>query len=70
MIDRKVDDKECMEIKNFHSHYLDKRKQIMRTIQIKVESILGDIIWKDNKITEDQIISLNNFSATMSWTKA
>ena len=45
-----------------YNHYLDKRKDIMKTTQFKVEDEFGDIISKDN-FSQEQIIEPNNFLA-------
>ena len=62
MIDKKIDEKEASELKKIYNHYIDKRKEIMRNTQIKVEDVFGDIISKDS-ISPEQITKLNNFLA-------
>ena len=62
MIDKKVDDKEALELKKFYNHYLDKRKEVMDSTKFKVEDIFGDVISKDS-ISPEQITKLNNFLA-------
>ena len=59
MVDKKIDEKESIDIKKICNHYLDKRKGIMNT-QFKVEDIFGDVINKDN-FSQEQITKLNNF---------
>ena len=44
MIDKKIDEKEALELKKIYNHYLDKRKQIMDSTKFKVEDIFGDLI--------------------------
>ena len=60
MIDKKIDQKEALELKKIYNHYLDKRKQIMDSTIFKVEDIFGDVISKDS-ISSEQITKLNNF---------
>ena len=62
MIDKKIDEKEALELKKIYNHYLDKRKQIMDSTKFKVEDIFGDVISKD-PISPEQITKLNNFLA-------
>ena len=46
-------------------HYLDKRKETMKSTRFKVEDVFGEIISKDN-FSQEQITKLNNFlSKTM-----
>ena len=60
MIDKKIDEKEALELKKIYNHYLDKRKDIMKNTQFKVEDVFGDVISKDN-FSQEQITKLNNF---------
>ena len=62
MIDKKIDEKEALELKKIYNHYLDKRKQVMDSTKFKVEDIFGDVISKDS-ISPEQITKLNNFLA-------
>ena len=62
MIDKKIDEKEALELKKIYNHYLDKRKEIMNSTKFKVEDIFGDVISKDS-ISPEQITKLNNFLA-------
>ena len=64
MIDKKIDENEALELKKVHNHHLDKRKEIMKNIQFKVEDVFGDIISQDT-ISPKQIIKLNSFLAKM-----
>ena len=48
MIDKNIDDKEALQIKEIYNHYLDKRKIVMKKIKFKVEDVFGDIISKDS----------------------
>ena len=65
MVDEKIDQKEAEELKKIYNHYLiynlDKRKDIMKNTQFKVD-VFGDIISKD-KFSQEQITKLNNFLA-------
>ena len=60
MIDKKIDEKEALELKKIYNHYIDKRKKIMDSTKFKVEDIFGDVISK-NSISPEQITKLNNF---------
>ena len=62
MIDKKLDEKEGLELKKIYNHYIDKRKEIMNSTKYKVEDIFGDVISKDS-ISPEQITKLNNFLA-------
>ena len=62
MIDKKLDEKEALELKKIYNHYIDKRKEIMDSTKFKVEDIFGDVISKDS-ISPEQITKLNNFLA-------
>ena len=62
MIDKKIDEKEALELKKIYNHYIDKRKEIMNSTSFKVEDIFGDVISKDS-ISPEQTIKLNNFLA-------
>ena len=64
MIDKKIDEKESLELKKIYNHYIDKRKEIMNSTKIRVEDIFGDVISKDT-ISPEQIRKLNNFLAKM-----
>ena len=64
MIDKKIDEKEALELKKIYNHYIDKRKEIMNSTKFKVEDIFGDVISKDS-ISTEQITKLNNFLAKM-----
>ena len=64
MIDKKIDEKEALEMKKIYNHYIDKRKEIMNSTKFKVEDIFGDVISKDS-ISPEQITKLNNFLAKM-----
>ena len=66
MIDKKIDEKEVLELKKIYNHYIDKRKEIMNSTKFKVEDIFGDVISKDS-ISTEQITELNNFLAKIMW---
>ena len=57
MSDKKIDEKEAEELKKIY-HYLDKRKDIMKNTQFKVEDVFVDVISKD-KFSQEQITKLN-----------
>ena len=52
--------KEALELKKIYKPYLDKRKEIMKNTQFKVEGIFGDLISKDN-FSQEQLTKLNIF---------
>ena len=62
MIDKKIDQKESEELKKIYNHYIDKRSEIMKNTQFKVEDVFGDVISKDN-FSQEQTTKLNNFLA-------
>ena len=62
MFDKKIDEKEAQELKKIYNHYIDKRSEIMKNTQFKVEDVFGDVISKDN-FSQEQITKLNNFLA-------
>ena len=60
MVGKKIDQKEAEQFKQNYNHYIDKRKEIMKSTQFIVEDVFGDVISKDNFIQE-QITKLNFF---------
>ena len=64
MIDKKIDEKEAEQLKQIYNHYVDKKSEIMKNTQFKVEDIFTDVISKDT-ISTEQITKLNNFLARM-----
>ena len=52
MIDKKIDEKEALDLKKIYTHYHDKRKKIMNSTKFKVENVFGDVISKDSNSTE------------------
>ena len=66
MIDKKIDEKEALQLKKIYNQYRDKRKEIMKTIIFKVDDVFGDVISKDN-FSQEQITILKNFSAKVLW---
>ena len=64
MIDKKIDQKEAEQLKQIYNHYVDKKSEIMKNTQFKVEDIFNDVINKDT-ISQEQIVKLNNFLAKM-----
>ena len=62
MIDKKIDEKEDLELKKIYNHYLDKRKETMKNTSFKLEGVFGDVINKDT-ISPEQITKLKHFSA-------
>ena len=64
MIDKKIDQKEAEQLKQIYNHYVDKKSEIMKNTQFRVEDIFNDVINKDT-ISQEQIVKLNNFLAKM-----
>ena len=62
MVDKKIDEKKAEELKKIYNHYIDKRKEIMKNTQFKVEDVFGHVISKDN-FRQEQITKLINFLA-------
>ena len=62
MIDKKIDEKEALELKKIYNHYIDKRSEFMKNTSFKVEDVFGDVISKDN-FSQEQLTKLNNFLA-------
>ena len=59
-VEKKIDEKEAQELKKIYNHYIDKRSEIMKNTQFKVEDVFGDVISKDN-FSQEQITKLNKF---------
>ena len=64
MIDKKIDQKEAEQLKQIYNHWVDKKFEIMKNTQFKVEDIFTDVISKDT-ISTEQITKLNSFLAKM-----
>ena len=64
MIDKKIDQKEAEQLKQIYNHYVDKKSEIVKNTNFRVEDVFNDIINKDT-ISQEQIIKLNNFLAKM-----
>ena len=64
MIDKIINQKEADQLKQIYNHYVDKKSEIMKNTQFKVEDIFNDVINKDT-ISQEQIVKLNNFLAKM-----
>ena len=60
MVDKRIDEKEAQELKEVYNPYPDKRKEILKNTQLKVDDVFGDVISKD-KFSQEQITKLNNF---------
>ena len=60
MIDKKIDQKEAEELKKIYNHYIDKRKEIMKKTQFKVEDFFDDVISKHN-FSQEQKTKINIF---------
>ena len=46
MVDKMIDDKEALELKNVYNHYLEKRSSFMKNTQFTVEDVFDDILSK------------------------
>ena len=57
-----IDEKEVEDLKKIYNDYLDKRKEIMKNTNFKVEDVLGDVISEDN-FSQEHITKPNNFLA-------
>ena len=66
MIDKKINEKESEQLKQIYNHYIDKKSEIMKNTQFKVEDVFTDVISKDT-ISTEQITKLNRFLAKMMW---
>ena len=64
MIDKKIDEEEALELKNISNPYRDKRKEIMKNTQFKVEDVFNDVMSKDI-FGQEQITKLDNFSTKL-----
>ena len=64
MIDKKINEKESEQLKRFYNLYVDKKSEIMKNTQFKVEDVFTDVISKDT-ISTEQITKLNSFLAKM-----
>ena len=64
MLDKKIADREAIEVKKISSHCLDNISDILKKIQFKVEDTFGDFLSKNSSLPE-QRNKLNNFSAKM-----
>ena len=64
MFDKKIDEKEAEQLKQIYNQYVDKKYEIMKNTQFRVEDIFTDVISKDT-ISTEQITKLNNFLAKM-----
>ena len=62
MVDKKIDEKEAQELKNAYNHYFEKRNEIMKNTQFKVEDVFGDVLSKDI-FSPEQITKLKKFLA-------
>ena len=64
LIDKKINGKESEQLKQIYNHYIDKKTEIMKNTQFKVEDIFTDVNSKDT-ISTEQTTKLNNFLAKM-----
>ena len=64
MMEKKIDEKEGEELKQIYNHYLEKRKDIMKSIKFSVEEVFGKMNMSDT-INPEQIQKLNTFLAKL-----
>ena len=64
LIDKKINEKESEQLKQIYNHYIDKKSEIMKKTQFKVEDVFTDVISKDT-FSAEQITKLDNFLAKM-----
>ena len=64
MIDKVINRKEADQLKQIYNHYVDKKSEIMKNTQFRVEDIFNEVVNKDT-ISQEQIVKLNNFLAKM-----
>ena len=64
MIEEEVNLKETEQLKQISNHYIDKKTEIMKNTQFKVEDVFTDGISKDT-ISTEQIPKLKNFFEMM-----
>ena len=62
MVDQRIDEREALELKKIYIHYIDKRSEIMKNTQFKVEDVFGNVISKDS-ISPEQRTKPNKFLA-------
>ena len=62
MMNKKIDEKEGEELKQIYNHYLEKRKDIMKSTKFSVEEVFGKMNMSDT-INPEQIQKLNTFLA-------
>ena len=60
MVDKKIDEKEALELKELYNLYFDKRKEMTKKTHFKVDDNIGDNNGKDI-LSQDQIIKPNRF---------
>ena len=54
MVNKKIDEKEAMEVKKIYKQYIDKRYEITKNTQFKVEDVFGDVFPKYSISTEQK----------------
>ena len=59
MIDKKINEKESEQLKQIYNHYVDKKSEVMKNTQFKVEDVFTNVISKDT-ISTEQITKLNS----------
>ena len=62
MIDKEGDQKEGEKLRSIYNHYMNKKDEIKKSTQFKLEEVFGNIIPKDT-ISPEQITKHNKFLA-------
>ena len=48
MVDKKITEKEAVELGKIYNHYFDKRSKFLKITLFRVQDIFGDVILKDS----------------------
>ena len=64
MVDEKIEDKQAQELKKIYNPYHDKRKEIIKKTEFRVEDGFVDIVRKDS-ISLEQITKPDKFLANV-----
>ena len=59
-----IDEKKVKNLKQIYNHYLDKRKEIMKSTKFSVEDVFGKMNMSET-INAEQLQKLNNFLSKM-----
>ena len=64
MIDKRINEKDSEQLKQIYNHYIDRKTEIMKNTEFKVEDIFTDVISEDT-ISTEQITKSNKFLVKM-----